>query len=100
MPLFQDLMEKTREEFKGQVDNSPIAPALRLSDIPSSLCIIDTVERLGIDRYFRSDIDNVLEHTYRLIVKIYYSFPFLSFSLCTRVKCSRCIYLYDEICAN
>nr|AHL67262.1 kaurene synthase-like 1 [Salvia rosmarinus] len=62
-----DLMGKIAEKFKGQDSNFPAAVAVQpATDIPSNLCIIDTLQRLGVDRYFQSEIDIILEDTYRL----------------------------------
>nr|A0A2K9RFZ2.1 RecName: Full=Class I diterpene synthase 2, chloroplastic; Short=VacTPS2; AltName: Full=(13S)-vitexifolin A synthase; AltName: Full=9,13-epoxylabda-14-ene synthase; AltName: Full=Viteagnusin D synthase; Flags: Precursor [Vitex agnus-castus]AUT77121.1 class I diterpene synthase [Vitex agnus-castus] len=61
-----DLVGKVREKINGKVDNSLEVPAIHPVDIPSNLCMIDTLERLGVDRYFQSEIDGVLEETYRL----------------------------------
>ncbi|XP_057799345.1 miltiradiene synthase KSL1, chloroplastic [Salvia miltiorrhiza] len=62
-----DLMGKIAEKFKGEDSNFPAAAAVQpAADIPSNLCIIDTLQRLGVDRYFRPEIDTILEGTYRL----------------------------------
>nr|AJQ30185.1 kaurene synthase-like protein [Salvia fruticosa] len=62
-----DLIGKIKEKFNGKDDN-PLAAAAAIqsaANIPSSLCIIDTLQRLGVDRYFQSEIDSILEETYR-----------------------------------
>nr|AZB50368.1 terpene synthase 4 [Leonotis leonurus] len=56
-----DFVGKIREMIRGKTDNS-INPL----DIPSTLCVIDTLHSFGIDRYFQSEINSVLHHTYRL----------------------------------
>nr|A0A2K9RFZ9.1 RecName: Full=Class I diterpene synthase TPS6, chloroplastic; AltName: Full=Labd-13(16),14-diene-9-ol synthase; AltName: Full=Syn-isopimara-7,15-diene synthase; AltName: Full=Terpene synthase 6; Short=VacTPS6 [Vitex agnus-castus]AUT77125.1 class I diterpene synthase [Vitex agnus-castus] len=62
-----DLVGKIREKINGKVDNSLEVPTINyLVDIPSNLCMIDSLERLGVARYFQSEIDGVLEKTYRL----------------------------------
>nr|AZB50376.1 terpene synthase 1 [Salvia officinalis] len=62
-----DLMGKITEKFKGRDSNFSAATAVQpAADIPSNLCIIDTLQRLGVDRYFQSEIDTILEDTYRL----------------------------------
>nr|APG42602.1 kaurene synthase-like 1 [Salvia divinorum] len=62
-----DLMGKIAEKFKGEDCHFPPAAAFeQAADIPSYLCIIDTLQRLGVDRYFQSEIDTILEDTYRL----------------------------------
>nr|AZB50372.1 terpene synthase 4 [Origanum majorana] len=58
----KDLMVKMKEKLKGQDGNLTVGVA----DMPSSLCVIDTLERLGVDRYFRSEIHVILHDTYRL----------------------------------
>lgn len=47
------------EEFGNAV------PAVYPLDIHARLCVVDNVERLGIDRHFRQEIKNVLDDTYR-----------------------------------
>nr|AHL67263.1 kaurene synthase-like 2 [Salvia rosmarinus] len=62
-----DLMGKLKEKFKAKDVNPLAAGAIQpAANIPSSLCIIDTLQRLGVDRYFQSQIDAILEETYRL----------------------------------
>ncbi|KAL1552093.1 Miltiradiene synthase ksl1, chloroplastic [Salvia divinorum] len=62
-----DLLGELKEKLKGEEDDdSRAAATVPPSDIPSSLCIIDTLERLGVDRHFQSEIDTILEDTYRL----------------------------------
>nr|QEV81855.1 terpene synthase 16 [Prunella vulgaris]QEY10195.1 kaurene synthase 1 [Scutellaria barbata]WJZ49123.1 miltiradiene [Scutellaria barbata] len=61
-----DLIGKIREKVIGKADTSLVVQTVDPVDIPSNLCMIDTLERLGVDRYFRSEIDSVLEDTYRL----------------------------------
>ncbi|XP_051151427.1 nezukol synthase KSL3-like [Andrographis paniculata] len=41
-------------------------PSAYPSDIYSKLCIVDTLERLGIAKHFLGDIDNIIDETYRL----------------------------------
>ncbi|KAI3456651.1 hypothetical protein Pfo_013314 [Paulownia fortunei] len=40
-------------------------PAVYPLDIYSQLCTVDNIERLGISRYFRKEIQSVLDETYR-----------------------------------
>nr|UXG91344.1 miltiradiene synthase [Callicarpa americana] len=61
-----DLMGKIREKINGKDDNSLAIPTIYPVDIHSHLCMIDTLERLGVDRYFQSEIESILEDTYRL----------------------------------
>nr|AZB50374.1 terpene synthase 3 [Salvia yangii] len=62
-----DLMGKIKEKFKAKDGDPLAAAAIQLAaDIPSSLCIIDTLQRLGVDRYFQSEIDSILEETHKL----------------------------------
>nr|AZB50367.1 terpene synthase 3 [Ajuga reptans] len=62
---FQDFVGKIRDTINGKVDNSPAATTIHPADIPSNLCVVDTLQRLGVDRYFQSEIDSVLNDTYR-----------------------------------
>ncbi|KAG8375380.1 hypothetical protein BUALT_Bualt10G0094000 [Buddleja alternifolia] len=41
-------------------------PTVYPTDIYTRLYMLDTVERLGVDRYFQSELDSILEETYRL----------------------------------
>uniref|UniRef100_A0A1W6QDI7-2 Isoform 2 of Miltiradiene synthase KSL1, chloroplastic n=1 Tax=Isodon rubescens TaxID=587669 RepID=A0A1W6QDI7-2 len=61
-----DLMGKIKEKFNGKVHTSLPAITTHSADTPSNLCIIDTLQRLGVDRYFQSEIDSILDDTYRL----------------------------------
>nr|AZB50375.1 terpene synthase 1 [Prunella vulgaris] len=62
-----DLMGRVEEKFKGKNGNSLAASTtVESADIPSNLCIIDTLQRLGVDRYFQTEINAILEDTYRL----------------------------------
>nr|QXT24225.1 miltiradiene synthase [Isodon lophanthoides var. gerardianus] len=61
-----DLMGKIKQKLNGKVDTSLAAITIHSSDTPSNLCIIDTLQRLGVDRYFQSEIDTILDDTYRL----------------------------------
>ena len=65
MPFLQDLMGKIAEKFMGEDSNFPAFE--HGADIPSYLCIIDTLQRLGVDRYFQSEIDTILKDTYRYV---------------------------------
>nr|AZB50371.1 terpene synthase 3 [Origanum majorana] len=60
-----NLMVKIKEKFKGKNVNSLTVEAAD-DDMPSNLCIIDTLQRLGIDRYFQPQVDSVLDHAYKL----------------------------------
>ncbi|KAG6389572.1 hypothetical protein SASPL_151043 [Salvia splendens] len=60
-----DLMGKIAEKLKGENSHFPVTFE-RAADIPSYLCIIDTFQRLGVDRYFQSEINTILKDTYRL----------------------------------
>lgn len=61
-----DLMGKIKEKFNGKVRTSLPAITTHSADTPCNLCIIDTLQRLGVDRYFQSEIDSILDDTYRL----------------------------------
>ncbi|KAH6804553.1 hypothetical protein C2S51_032800 [Perilla frutescens var. frutescens] len=61
-----DLMGKIKEKFNEKVNKCLATATFHSTDITSNLCIIDTLERLGVDRYFRSEIDSILEQIYRL----------------------------------
>lgn len=65
MPCIQDLMGKIKQKLNGKVDTSLAAITIHSADTPSNLCIIDTLQRLGVDRYFQSEIDTILDDTYR-----------------------------------
>ncbi|KAL0330886.1 UNVERIFIED_CONTAM: Cis-abienol synthase, chloroplastic [Sesamum angustifolium] len=41
-------------------------PTVYPIDIYARLSMVDTLQRLGVDRYFQSEIDSILEETYRL----------------------------------
>nr|UXG91345.1 (+)-kaurene synthase [Callicarpa americana] len=41
-------------------------PTIHPADIYTRLCMVDTLEGLGVDRYFQSEIDSILLETYRL----------------------------------
>ncbi|KAL0401011.1 UNVERIFIED_CONTAM: Cis-abienol synthase, chloroplastic [Sesamum latifolium] len=41
-------------------------PTIYPMDIYTRLCIVDTLERLGIDRHFRYELDSILDQTHRL----------------------------------
>lgn len=69
MHFLQDLMGKIAEKFKGEDANFE-----RAADIPCYLCIIDTLQRLGVDRYFQSEINTILEDTYRYVSSIHIAF--------------------------
>nr|A0A075FBG7.1 RecName: Full=9,13-epoxylabda-14-ene synthase, chloroplastic; AltName: Full=Manoyl oxide synthase; AltName: Full=Miltiradiene synthase; Flags: Precursor [Marrubium vulgare]AIE77094.1 9,13-epoxy-labd-14-en synthase [Marrubium vulgare] len=59
-----DFMGKLREKVGGKADKPPVV--IHPVDISSNLCMIDTLQSLGVDRYFQSEINTLLEHTYRL----------------------------------
>ncbi|KAL8521792.1 hypothetical protein ACS0TY_012086 [Phlomoides rotata] len=59
-----DFMGKISEKIRGKVDNSLVI--IHPVDIRSNLCMIDTLQSLGVDRYFQYEINTVLEGTYRL----------------------------------
>ena len=40
-------------------------PTVYPLDIYTRLCMVDSLERLGIDRHFRKEIKSVLDETYR-----------------------------------
>ncbi|XP_042033856.1 sclareol synthase, chloroplastic-like isoform X2 [Salvia splendens] len=58
-----ELRKKLKEKFKEE-DNDSRETAI--VHIPSNLCVIDTLQRLGLNRYFQSEIDTILESTYML----------------------------------
>lgn len=70
----QEFMRKLKEELKKR---DAISISIRDTDTPSSLCIVDTLQRLGVDRYFQSEIDAILEDTYRYIYMIHRLFNFM-----------------------
>ncbi|KAL7114983.1 hypothetical protein ACP275_04G155300 [Erythranthe tilingii] len=41
-------------------------PSIYPLDVYTRLCLVDTLQGLGIDRHFESEIDSILEETYRL----------------------------------
>ncbi|KAL0323965.1 UNVERIFIED_CONTAM: Class I diterpene synthase TPS6, chloroplastic [Sesamum calycinum] len=41
-------------------------PTVYPIDVYARLSMVDTLQRLGVDRYFQSEIDSILEETYRL----------------------------------
>ncbi|XP_011076531.1 beta-phellandrene synthase (neryl-diphosphate-cyclizing), chloroplastic-like [Sesamum indicum] len=41
-------------------------PTIYPMDIYTRLCIVDNMERLGIDRYFQYELDSILDETHRL----------------------------------
>ncbi|KAL0330186.1 UNVERIFIED_CONTAM: Cis-abienol synthase, chloroplastic [Sesamum radiatum] len=41
-------------------------PTVYPIDVYACLSMVDTLQRLGVDRYFQSEIDSILEETYRL----------------------------------
>lgn len=45
---------------------SPV-PTVYPLDLYARLCLVDNLERLGIDRYFRMEIRSVLDETYRYV---------------------------------
>ncbi|KAL8536935.1 hypothetical protein ACS0TY_012211 [Phlomoides rotata] len=59
-----DFMGKISEKIRGKVDNSLVI--IHPVDIQSNLCMIDTLQCLGVDRYFQYEINTVLEETNRL----------------------------------
>ncbi|XP_057802911.1 sclareol synthase, chloroplastic-like [Salvia miltiorrhiza] len=62
-----DLMGKIKEKLKGEDDSSPATASVEaVNNIPSNLCIIDTLQRLGVDKYFQSEINTILDDTYKL----------------------------------
>ncbi|KAG6409396.1 hypothetical protein SASPL_127435 [Salvia splendens] len=62
-----DLLGELKDKLKREEHHdSRAAATVPPSDVPSSLCIIDTLERLGVDRHFQPEIDTILEETYRL----------------------------------
>ncbi|KAH6836264.1 hypothetical protein C2S53_001130 [Perilla frutescens var. hirtella] len=61
-----DLMGKIKHKLNWKLDKSVAAASTDDNDIPCNLCVIDTLERLGVDRYFQSEIHTILEQTYRL----------------------------------
>ncbi|KAG6388185.1 hypothetical protein SASPL_153384 [Salvia splendens] len=63
-----DLLGELKEKLKREGDDSRATAPFPPSDVPSSLCIIDTLERLGVDRHFQSEIDTILEKTYSMII--------------------------------
>ncbi|XP_047974126.1 sclareol synthase, chloroplastic-like isoform X2 [Salvia hispanica] len=54
-----DLMQNIKEKINDSLETAIV-------HIPSNLCVIDTLQRLGPDRYFQSEIDTILESTYML----------------------------------
>lgn len=40
-------------------------PTIYPLDMYAHLCMVDTLERLGIDRHFKQEIKSVLDETYR-----------------------------------
>nr|AHW04049.1 diterpene synthase TPS4 [Plectranthus barbatus] len=61
-----DLMGKIKEKLSEKVDNSVAAMATDSADMPTNLCIVDSLQRLGVEKYFQSEIDTVLDDAYRL----------------------------------
>ncbi|KAG6391325.1 hypothetical protein SASPL_149079 [Salvia splendens] len=57
------MMGKIKDNCSRQ--RKAVAAIQPVADIASSLCIVDTLQRLGVDRYFQSDIDEILEEPYR-----------------------------------
>nr|UVE15963.1 labd-13(16),14-diene-9-ol synthase [Leonurus japonicus] len=57
-------LNTSSENLRGKVDNSLVT--IHPLDISSNLCMVDTLQSLGVDRYFQSEINTVLEDTYRL----------------------------------
>ncbi|KAL1532807.1 hypothetical protein AAHA92_32773 [Salvia divinorum] len=51
-----ELMQKLKEEFNDSMETAIV-------HTPSNLCVIDTLQRLGLDQYFQSEIDTILEST-------------------------------------
>ncbi|XP_057785437.1 sclareol synthase, chloroplastic-like [Salvia miltiorrhiza] len=72
-----DLMGKIKEKLKGEDDSIPATTTVEaVNNIPSNLCIIDTLQRLGVDQYFQSEINSILDDTYKLWIqkhKVIYS---------------------------
>ena len=63
----QKLIEKVKEMFNSisVEDGVLITP---LNDLISRLSVVDSIERLGIDRHFKTEIKSALDYVYRSVI--------------------------------
>lgn len=55
-------MGKIGKKVKGNKGNITVIEA---GNMATNLCIIDSLQRLGVARYYQTEIDSVLDDTYR-----------------------------------
>ena len=69
----QKLMEELKEMFNSisVEDGVLITP---LNDLISRLSVVDSIERLGIDRHFKNEIKSALDYVYRPVTVALSSF--------------------------
>lgn len=70
---------------------SPV-PTVHPLDILGRLCMVDNVERLGIERHFRQEIKSVLDYTYRYSSKVPVLIAWNQFDLSYPLNCFYQVY--------
>ncbi|KAI3468365.1 hypothetical protein Pfo_025028 [Paulownia fortunei] len=65
LPVTQDLLDSMFGNRDSEIKRL-VLPTIYPVDTYTPLCMVDTLTGLGVDRYFQSEIDSILEETYRL----------------------------------
>ena len=76
-PSYRERADRLVEEVKELFNSISISP---LNDLQQRLSMVDSVERLGIDRHFKNEIKSALDYVYRSVMVALLSSLFVSLS--------------------
>ena len=76
-PSYRERADRLVEEVKELFNSISISS---LNDLQQRLSMVDSVERLGIDRHFKNEIKSALDYVYRSVMVALLSSLFVSLS--------------------